>query len=468
MPVNDPRSEILTAIPSLSPSGDASAEDRTFRWQALFQRGTDPVFVLDRRRRILFVSRAWEALTGMTASEARGLTCARRAPLPQDPPDLIVRALCCPTPEVLKGVASRVHRLFLAPAENPRWCSIDFLPIRREDKVLFIVGRIGAVSKSAANQSIPLPEKLVSLRQRLRLRHGLDSLVSTLPVFRRVIEQVRLACQSRVPALLVGEAGTGKTWIARTIHCLSSNMEDGFAIIDCNRLPAKLAADFLFSDRAIGSQSGARSIYLRNPSSLPLDIQSQLAQWLQENALDGVRILVGCDVAPEVESRAGRLHEELLTSISTLRINLPALRERLADLPLLVDAMLMRINSARQRPVTALTQEAWEYFRAYTWPGNLTELFAVLKGSSARCQTDQIDAALLPNSIRFAVGIQDHPALPAEKKISLDKILQEAERRLILAALRKAGGNRTKAADLLSIWRPRLLRRMEALGIVQD
>jgi PAS domain S-box-containing protein len=467
MSVNDPGTEKPTPVPTRFATGERAQEGGTFRWQALFQRAGDPVFVLDHRRRILFVNRAWEELTGISGSEACGLSCVRRAPLPQDPRDMVVRSLCCPSPEVLRGTPARTHRFFPASAGNSGWWSIDFLPIGGQEKVLFVVGRIALVSRLSESQSAPLPEKLAALRQKLRLRHHVDSLVSSVPAFRRIVDQVRLAGRTRVPVLLVGEAGTGKTWIARTIHCLRCSMEEAFAIIDCNRLPPAFAADFLFADVAPGSPLPARCIYLRNPVSLPRDTQAQLAQWLDARAEEGPHIVVGCEVDPEVDARAGRLLEELLVTISVLRINLLPLRDRLADLPMLADGMLRRINNSRAQPVAGLTSEAWDYLRAYSWPGNLTELYAVLKSSSGRTQTDQIDAAHLPASVRLAVRMQDQALVPAEKKMALDKILQEAERRLILAALRKAGGNRTKAADLLSIWRPRLLRRMEALGIAQ-
>jgi PAS domain S-box-containing protein len=467
MSVNDPGPDKPTSSSLRLSTGDSSQESRTFRWQALFQRASDPVFVLDHHRRFLFVNRAWEELTGISDSEARGLSCVRRAPLPHDPRDMVVRSLCCPSPEVLKGSPARAHRLFPASAGNSGWWSIDFLPVRGQEKVLFVVGRISAISRLTQVQGPPLPEKLVALRQRLRLRYRIDSLVSSVPAFQRIMKQVRLAVQTQVPVLLVGEVGTGKTWVARTIHSLGSEMEEMFAIIDCNRLPPAVAADCLFAAGAPGTSSGARSIYLRNVSSLTRDSQAQLAQWLNEKA-DSPRILVGCDVEPEVESRAGRLLEELVASISVLRINLLPLRDRMADLPMLVDGMLGRINSTRQQPIAGLASDAWDNLRAYAWPGNLAELYAVLKSASGRAQADHIDAGQLPASVRLAVRMQDGAAAPAEKKMALDKILQEAERRLILAALRKAGGNRSKAADLLSIWRPRLLRRMEALGIAKD
>src|SRR2546426_6084419 len=116
-----------------------SAHD--FRWQALFQRASDPVFVLNRQRRILFVNRAWEKMTGLSAAEVRGLACLRRVPRPQDPPDVAIRALCCPPPEVLKGSSGHARRLTTGPAASPRWWDIDFLPVHDEQGLRCVLGR---------------------------------------------------------------------------------------------------------------------------------------------------------------------------------------------------------------------------------------------------------------------------------------------------------------------------------------
>jgi len=141
------------------------------------------------------------------------------------------------------------------------------------------------------------------------------------------------------------------------------------------------------------------------------------------------------------------------------------LRERQADLSDLVERLLQRLNAGSERPVTGLTPQASELLRAYAWPGNLRELYAALQSACQRTTSDRIDAPQLPAPLRLTVRLGETPQPVSERAIRLDEILEEAERRLILLALRRARGNRSQAAELLSIWRPRLLRRMEALGI---
>src|SRR5437899_1350221 len=164
------------ALPELLPPAEPE-----LRWQALFQRSRDAVFVLNRRRTFLFVNRAWEQLTGVSAAEARGLACRRRTLLPQDPADLVVRTLCCPPAHVLKGSSGRSRRLARRGSLQERWWDIDFLPLRDDRGTLCILGRIEPAPISSPAPFPPLPERLVSLREEMRQRFNLDRLVSRLP-----------------------------------------------------------------------------------------------------------------------------------------------------------------------------------------------------------------------------------------------------------------------------------------------
>ena len=103
--------------------------------------------------------------------------------------------------------------------------------------------------------------------------------------------------------------------------------------------------------------------------------------------------------------------------------------------------------------------------RAYPWPGNLRELYSVMQGACWRVQGAHIDAVDLPANLRLAVQLERTSASTSERPLALDHVLEQVERRLIVLALRRAKGNKSRAAEWLSVWRPRLLRRMEALGI---
>jgi transcriptional regulator with PAS, ATPase and Fis domain len=459
-----------TGVPAApAPSEHTPPPEADFRWQALFQRSSDPVFVLNRRRRILFVNHAWEKLTGLSSTEARGLICQRRAPTPQDPWDVVIRALCCPPQEVLKGKPGRVRRLVPQTGPGDRWWDIEFFPLYADHELLCVLGKIARLAHGEQLSSPPLPEKLVALRESRRQQYTLDQLASRLPAMQRVAEQVRLAGQSGSAVLILGERGTGKQWIARTIHNLSNAREACLVALDCARLPPAALEAALFGRRFAADGHGQGTCYLREPSFLPRDIQLRLCDSLRgANEDGGRRILAGASSSPVEAVQAGSLLEELYCLLSPLTISLPPLRDRQADMDDLVQRFLQRAGSHGERRVPELAAEAWDLFRGYPWPGNLGELYSVLRDACVRAAEGRIEASHLPAALRLAVRLDETPAPVADKPLPLDQILEQAERRLIVLALRKAGGNKSKAAELLSIWRPRLLRRMEALGIADS
>ena len=159
-----------------------------------------------------------------------------------------------------------------------------------------------------------------------------------------------------------------------------------------------------------------------------------------------------------MDSDIRRLLPALHSALTALVITVPPLRERPGDIPRLVEALLPRAGAAADHAVAALAPDALEVLRAYRWPENVGELYRVLLSACARAKGERIAAGDLPFYVRSS-------PLPTERPIALDALLQQVERRLIAVALRLAQNNKGRAADLLSVWRPRLLRRMEALGM---
>jgi DNA-binding NtrC family response regulator len=258
--------------------------------------------------------------------------------------------------------------------------------------------------------------------------------------------------------LLAGEPGSGKEWLAHLIHNEGPHRERSFAALDCSRLPGGVLFDLLVGERGDNQRGQLATVYLKEPANLPRELQARLAERLANRV--GPRVLAGC-AAPDADVRLGRLLEELHGALSTLVIAVPPLRERRADLPFLVERLLERVSAKDGLP-WKLTQAAWDVLQRYQWPGNLDELADVLTQACRHATGEAIDAAGLPAALRFAV--ESPPARP-ERGLPLDTILEQVERRLLELALQRTGGHRTKAAELLGIWRPRLNRRLEALGL---
>ncbi len=224
-----------------APDPPAERPDRDFRWQALFQRTDDPLFILNRRRTLLSVNRAWEKLTGLSASEARHLVCRRRRPVTlADTPQDILAYLLCPPQEALRGETVQVRRL-LPGGSPPRWWDVEFTPLREKGR-LRLLGRIVPVQGShhaprdeTITRSVmaTMPPRLAALRQQVQRRLNLFLPSEAVPTLRRLAEQVRLAAELRCPVVLLGEPGSGKQTLARLIHAHSPQRERSFAALDC-------------------------------------------------------------------------------------------------------------------------------------------------------------------------------------------------------------------------------------------
>jgi PAS domain S-box-containing protein len=424
----------------------------TFRWQNFFQHAAQPIFLLNRRRRILFVNRAWESVTGLTLAEVRGRACRRRAAsAAQEKEDAILSA-CAPPAEAIKGQTCSVRRR--APG-SANWWAMQFSPLDGGMDLLGILGTIRVIT-APADPPFTLPEKLMALRDRQARRYRLDELGTESAAMQRLHEQTLLAAHSQAPVAILGEPGVGKQWLARAIHSQSERRERYFVCLDAERLPPNLLGDVLFGPRS--RQMGIGSVYLREPAQLPREWQGRLAETirLRENP-DFPRLLVGFRTEPRAEIQTGRLLEEFYCAVSPVTITVPPLRERLPELGRLIDTFLQRSSDLHPHGVKRMSPEAMNGLRSHAWPGNLSELQGVLRETSASAKGEVAELADLPFHVK-------HGALPLERRLPLDALLEKVEHRLIALALKLTQDNHTRAAEMLEIWRPRLLRRMEKFG----
>jgi transcriptional regulator with PAS, ATPase and Fis domain len=457
MPDPGPNSE---PVPVATSSADTGPFTPDFRWQALFQRTCDALFVLNRRRRFLFVNSAWEKQTRLSGVEVRGLACVRRPPMREDPWDIVVRSLCCPPPEVLKGRTTRMRRFAPGPPSEARCWVIDFTPLMDSDGLLAIIGKLTVPPLSNRDAAAILPDKLLTLGEEIRIRYGIDSISAPSSSAQLMEAQIRAAAEITVPVLIWGEPGTGKQWVARVIHGQASQCGDPFVAVDCQKLPGHLIGELCFAP-----QNLPRTVYLKEPQSLPRDDQLKLAEAIRGNEL---RVLAGCSLDPLKEVASGNLLQELYGALAIVVMRIPPLRERRADLPHFVQRLLPRANASQAASVTALAPAAWAIVDQYAWPGNLRELYHAMQGACSRARGESIAVEDFPAHIRLTLRMASVDAPPQDHVLSLDQILEMTERRLIVRALASARGNRSRAAELLSIWRPRLLRRMQALGVEEQ
>jgi DNA-binding NtrC family response regulator len=201
---------------------------------------------------------------------------------------------------------------------------------------------------------------------------------------------------------------------------------------------------------------------------LPRELQARFVTHLAESGEATPRLIGGCARDPATEVHAGRLLEELFHALGTLTLFVPPLRERRADLVQLVDHFLERAAARNGKPQSSMSPEARDVLESYSWPNNLRELYGVLAAAHARAGDGALAPSHFPAAVRLAVRLHESPGAINEPSLPLDQVLEQVERRLIVLALRRHQGNKSKAAEWLGIWRPRLLRRMEALGIKEE
>jgi DNA-binding NtrC family response regulator len=334
--------------------------------------------------------------------------------------------------------------------------------------LVLVIGKIKPLTQTESAIVSPIPEKLVARRRQLRDRFRFEQLEGESPDLRRVREQVRLASQIIAPVLIVGEPGSGKRHVARIIHHQGLQTENGFAAVECAGLPESVLKAVLFGENGLLGRPDLGTLYLAEPGRLPRDLQARIVEALTEDPggnLAHIRLIAGCCGSPEEDVKSGLLTGDLFSALGTLVIHLPGLRTRVGEIPNLAQRTLEELPVKNEGMSAKLGPTAAEIIQSYSWPGNWRELRQVLAAALAHCQGDRIEAADVPVHVRLAAKMEPTPAGDVDRQLPLDSLLEQAERRLIVHALKLAGGNKTRAAEILSIWRPRLLRRMEALGI---
>jgi DNA-binding NtrC family response regulator len=344
---------------------------------------------------------------------------------------------------------------------GPPWWEIDFLPLMGESGLAAILGRIRTEAPTPASVARPLTEDQVELRVKAAEHFRLDSLDGSYPTLAVAVRQAQLATQSNCAVRIIGERGTGRQWLARAIHHAGAERNRPFLALDAMNLPSQAVDGVLFGPLGIYRADGAGSIYVHEPWQMTLDVQDELAQRIADSAESRPRIFAGTALSNFDHLIAnGKMLKALADALAVLTIHLPPLRQRTAELPAVLDAICRQIGLK----TPAVTPDAWDCLKAYSWPGNLDEFCSVIQHSTHQ-ETEQLQMSHLPLPIRQARVAAELPAPPDDTMPGLDTTLEQVERKMIREALARAKGNQSRAAELLAIWRPRLIRRIKALGI---
>ena len=318
------------------------------------------------------------------------------------------------------------------------------------------------------------------LRRELDRVHGFGELIGDSAAMKAVYQVIGSVSENKSTVLLSGESGTGKELVARTIHERGPLAPHPFVAINCAGLSETLLDSQLFGHRrgaftgAVADHDGVfraaegGTLFLDEVAEMPLALQAKFLRAVEQREVTplgsslpvpvDVRLIAATNRDLEAEVRAGRFRSDLFYRLNVVHVALPALRARADDIPLLIEHFVTRFSRQYQVAAKRVSAEAMERLRAHAWPGNVRELQNAIERAFALSRADTITLDELPPVLR------DGP--PAEP-ISGDDVptLEECERRLFAAALRRSGGNKNEAARLLGIDRQRLYRKLEKYGL---
>ncbi|HKO04606.1 MAG TPA: sigma-54 dependent transcriptional regulator [Candidatus Acidoferrales bacterium] len=330
-----------------------------------------------------------------------------------------------------------------------------------------------------ASDHLKLRKEAGYLKRELRKLTGLDNIVGQSGHMRKIFELIQTIAPQSSRVLITGESGTGKELVARAIHENSARSSEPFITINCGAFPESLLESELFGYRK-GAFTGANenrdglfqaahggTLFMDEIGNMTLTMQVKLYRVLQEGKVRpvgsteesdvDVRVIAATNKNFEKEIAEGRFREDLYYRLSVIPVQLPALRERREDIPMLARHFLERFRKSMEKQIEGIAPEALRRLESYDWPGNVRELENTLERAVALETGKLISLDVLPDKIKgfsqeqlAAAGEKHGATIPAEG-VNLEELISQEERAYLLAALEKAGGVRTHAAELLKM-----------------
>lgn len=442
----------------------------------LLNGASEPLYVLDAKRVIVFCNAACAEWVGVKADELIGRRVDYAAGDPASGAPGVAAGLC-PPPAAFAGREMTGHVSCLSPQGRLVHRRARFLPLGRDEAecegvVAFVEGvdlHPAEMSRDMArgDDADLLHLEIRRFRAGQTQRYGLEQLLGVTPVMRQVRAQVALAAETRANVLIVGPEGSGRGHVARSIFYRSAVRSSGKLASWESSRPNVGALRQIFQQLGVEARDETPgTLLLLDADELPLDAQLLLAELLASTKRPP-SILATSRAPLSALARRGGYHEELARRLGTLLIELPPLKERMDDLPLLAQVFLERANEAGGKQLGGFAPETLDMLALHQWPGNLDELADTVAAARAAAKGHEIAPDDLPPRVRHAAHAAVHPPR-ADEPIALEEFLARIETELITRALDRAKGNKTQAAKLLGMTRPRFYRRLVSLGLADD
>lgn len=422
---------------------------------------SDGVFTVDREWLVTSFNRAAEEITGIPRREAIGRRCS----------EVFRASLCegaCALRRTMETGAPLVnHACFIVDGDGRR------IPISISTALLKD-GKGQVVGGVETFRDLTLVEEL---RRELEGRFQIGDMVSRSPVMRRLLELLPAVAESDCTVLVEGETGTGKELLARAIHDFGPRRKGPFVAVSCAAIPDTLLEAELFGVRA-GAYTGAVKdrpgrFARANGGTLLLDevgdvspaVQVKLLRVLQERRFEplggnasqaaDVRVIAATNRDLRAMVRRGDFREDLYYRVNVVRLELPPLRRRREDIPLLAEHFVTAVYRRQGRGPSELSPEAMALLLAHDWPGNVRELENAVEHACVLCPGSRIEAAHLPEQLQGRVA----------RHRDLTGAVRAAEAEAIRDALRRNRNNRLAAARELGLHRATFFRKVKALGL---
>lgn len=450
-------------------------------WKTVADTIQEGLMIVDTQGRITGVNRALAEMTGYSRQELIGSSC------------LILDCDICEIARQKKGNAWCC--LFRNGTIKMRQATIGLrdgrrLPVIKNAALLYDEhGRMnGAVETLTDLSELNKKEdQIESFRRELCREDSFQGLIGASAQMQFVFSLITRAAQSDSPVIITGESGTGKELAAKAIQRLSPRKDGPMVKVNCAALSESLLESELFGHvkgAFTGAQSGREGrfeaaqggyIFLDEIGDIPLSVQVKLLRVLEQKVVERVgsntpvhvdaRVISATNRDLQEQMQAGAFRPDLFYRINVIPIHLPPLRERPDDITLLANAFFQNMQLKTGKEIEGISTEAMQLLRGHTWPGNVRELKSAFEYAFVACQEGLIG----PQHVQPILDMNENQG--AEEEGTAPECRQERERRELIWALEKSGGNRTEAARLLGVSRVTVWSRMKrydvSLGPVQ-
>ena len=425
---------------------------------------SEGVFTVDMDWRITSFNRAAEEITGIQREKATGQHCKD-----------VLRADVCETDCTLRQTMQTGK-----PIMNK---AVHIIDAHGRKKAITISTALLKDSKGEVIGGVEMfrdMSTIEQLRKEIQRRYSYEDIISQSHKMQNLFAILPNIAESNTTILIEGESGTGKELFARAIHNLSFRKNKPFIAVNCGALPDTLLESELFGYKA-GAFTDAKkdkpgrfalaeggTIFLDEIGDISAAVQVKLLRVLQDKTYEpvggvssakaDVRIITATNKKLDKLVKENKFREDLYYRVNVMRLELPPLRNKKEDIPLLVDHFISRFNRLHNKNICCVTNEATAALLAYDYPGNIRELENIIEHCFVLCQSEIIEAKHLPASIRPSFK-------PDKTQVGEPATIKQMEILLITQALRRNKGNKTTTAKELGINKSTLFRKIKAFNV---